>query len=131
MTHLSHRNIITFIQFHNVNDKLVLVMELASIGALTNFLRDNSNNKIPPKMYQNLCLDVARGMEYLSANQIVHRDLACRNCLLDKHGVKICDFGLAIRSKSKKVKKPQKLAIRQLSPEAILEFRYIIQQAKR
>ena len=39
---------------------------------------------------------VSSGMAYLSERRFVHRDLATRNCLLDKGiNVKIGDFGLA------------------------------------
>ena len=39
---------------------------------------------------------IAAGMAYLAERRFVHRDLATRNCLLDKGSrIKIADFGLA------------------------------------
>ena len=39
---------------------------------------------------------IASGLAYLADNNFVHRDLACRNCLVDKKlRVKISDFGMA------------------------------------
>uniref|UniRef100_A0A0V0JBB4 receptor protein-tyrosine kinase n=2 Tax=Schistocephalus solidus TaxID=70667 RepID=A0A0V0JBB4_SCHSO len=40
---------------------------------------------------------IARGLEFLSQNFVIHRDIATRNILLDSRQVpKICDFGLAV-----------------------------------
>ncbi|CAK9303110.1 unnamed protein product [Gordionus sp. m RMFG-2023] len=39
---------------------------------------------------------ISKGMEYLISKNCIHRDLACRNVLLDHDNiVKICDFGLS------------------------------------
>lgn len=39
---------------------------------------------------------IAAGMTYLSAQRFVHRDLACRNCLVGSGlVVKIADFGMS------------------------------------
>lgn len=46
-----------------------------------------------------MCVDVTKGCRYLEEMHFVHRDLACRNCLVAHRAngrvVKIGDFGLA------------------------------------
>lgn len=41
-------------------------------------------------------MQIAAGMTYLSSQRFVHRDLACRNCLVGLGlVVKIADFGMS------------------------------------
>lgn len=41
-------------------------------------------------------MQISAGMAYLSAQRFVHRDLACRNCLVGCNLiVKIADFGMS------------------------------------
>ena len=43
-----------------------------------------------------MALDIANGLSYLNEMDLVHRDLASRNCLLNaEKTVKIGDFGMA------------------------------------
>ena len=43
----------------------------------------------------NFSLQIARGMLYLTSQRVIHRDVAARNCLVNKSmEVKISDFGL-------------------------------------
>ena len=43
-----------------------------------------------------MCIDVARGLEYLASHRLIHRDVATRNCLVaDDLTIKIADFGMS------------------------------------
>jgi serine/threonine protein kinase len=43
-----------------------------------------------------IALQIAAGMQYLAGQRFVHRDLACRNCLVGAGlTVKIADFGMS------------------------------------
>uniref|UniRef100_A0A915DQB2 Tyrosine-protein kinase n=1 Tax=Ditylenchus dipsaci TaxID=166011 RepID=A0A915DQB2_9BILA len=59
---------------------VLIVLELAPGGSLRSHLRKNP--KITVDHLFKYVQDAARGMCYLSGRQIIHRDVAARNCLL-------------------------------------------------
>ena len=72
-------------------------------------------------------------MIYLSEKNIIHRDIAIRNCLLEKKGnefiVKISDFGLSRMINSEKYYNlkegnQKELPWKWLAPEVLIKFKF-------
>ncbi|KAL6894074.1 hypothetical protein ACP4OV_008172 [Aristida adscensionis] len=74
----------------------VVVVEFQHGGTLKTLLYNHRDRKLPYKKVVQLALDLARGLSYLHARRIVHRDVKAENMLLDrKRTLKIADFGVA------------------------------------
>lgn len=75
-----------------------------------------------------MAVDVAQGCRYLEELRYVHRDLACRNCLVSFSGsrrvVKIGDFGLArdvYKNDYYRKEGEGLLPVRWMSPESLMD----------
>ena len=74
---------------------LMTVMELMEGGDFLNFLRKRGYESLQGELLQ-FAIDAASGMAYLEEKGCIDRDLAARNCLLDKaKRLKISDFGMS------------------------------------
>uniref|UniRef100_A0A915PI53 Protein kinase domain-containing protein n=1 Tax=Setaria digitata TaxID=48799 RepID=A0A915PI53_9BILA len=72
-----------------------IVMEHCKGGSLQNHLQE-FGDKIAIGERILYGIEVAKGMCYLQQKNLIHRDLATRNCLISKYGIiKISDFGLS------------------------------------
>ncbi|BES96427.1 TyrKc [Nesidiocoris tenuis] len=73
---------------------LMMITELAPLGALLDYLRKQLN-QISVAILWEYATQVSKGMAYLESKRYLHRDLACRNILMASvDQVKIGDFGL-------------------------------------
>lgn len=104
MSCFKHDNIIQYIGVCESGEENFIIMELMRGGDLLKFLKRNraqcgTESALTYAAILPIIIDVAQGCRYLETQKIVHRDLACRNCLLtsndlSKIRVKISDFGM-------------------------------------
>uniref|UniRef100_A0A8C7EPY9 Inactive tyrosine-protein kinase 7 n=1 Tax=Neovison vison TaxID=452646 RepID=A0A8C7EPY9_NEOVI len=128
---LNHANVVRLLGLCREAEPHYMVLEYVDLGDLKQFLRisQSKDEKLKPqplstKQKVALCTQVALGMEHLSNNRFVHKDLAARNCLVSaQRQVKVSALGL-----SKDVYNSEYYHFRQawvplrwMSPEAILE----------
>ena len=158
MMQLDHPNIITMYGVTTDSSPYYLIFEYMDLGDLSKYLREHASSRqrrlmdpsgcrrsrtestlsddppsLSPHQLADMCKQIAAGMEYLAAGNHVHRDLACRNCLVksctkaDETSsgviVKIGDFGMSHGLYQKnyyRVEGQAILPIRWMSPEAVI-----------
>ena len=153
-----HPNVIKIFAVAMESVPYYLIFEFMDKGDLTQFLRTNASslqrrlmNPLDGKprsrtestasddpaslnfdQLTDICKQIASGMKYLADKRHVHRDLACRNCLVkscDREQtesglvIKIGDFGMShnlYNADYYRVKGSAILPVRWMSPEAII-----------
>ncbi|CAF4744219.1 unnamed protein product [Pieris macdunnoughi] len=89
---LNHENIVRFLGVCTNPPDFCIIMEYCQYGSLFDFL--HSNTVFMPKQLLKWAKEIARGMAYLHAHKIIHRDLKSPNILIsDELMVKVSDFG--------------------------------------
>ncbi|ODM88899.1 Fibroblast growth factor receptor 3 [Orchesella cincta] len=135
-----HENVVELIGLRTKDirfRKLYIVLELCAFGSLHTYLIseratfspssdiESNNYALNEAQLIRWCLEIARGMEYLATQKVVHGDLATRNVLLNENRTaKITDFGLSRRLYNYSVyvrRKNTPLPWRWLSVEAIVD----------
>ncbi|KAJ5894916.1 hypothetical protein N7495_006607 [Penicillium taxi] len=96
MRDLHHPNIVQFIDYHEHDRWIYIIMEYVPGGELSTWL--STAGKIPEEMVQTITRQLLRALHYLHARRITHRDVKPDNILiasLDPLRVKLSDFGLS------------------------------------
>ncbi|KAL6742141.1 hypothetical protein Aduo_015326 [Ancylostoma duodenale] len=125
MRRLVHPNVVMLIGVASNEEPVMIVMEFAQGGSVL----DAVQAKPGPTVYVRIkyCHGAALGLQYLSGQGIIHRDVAARNCLIGKHDTaKISDFGLSIVGTQKKEKTLRKVPVRYLAPETLKKREYTV-----
>ena len=97
MLALSHRNLEALIGVSMQQKPWLMVVEYMKYGDLLTVLRTLNEKDTLLHSFEQIdwCLQISQGMQFLSAQHLVHMDLAARNCLLGENNqVKVSDFGL-------------------------------------
>lgn len=140
---LNHENITKLLASVTKTQPCRIVLELCTNGNLRNFLRGTrsqdtyynlhgNSNSLSERQLLQFAIDIANGMEGIADLQLLHRDLATRNILLDANmRCKIADFGFAKDILNKPEYKSKSVfhrarPVRWLPPESIFYFKHNI-----
>lgn len=141
MSAFRHENILTLVGvvLRDTNVTPMMVFEYMPHGDLAELLRNQNNRfddqkKVPTLSRHDLmsiALQIANGMMYLASQRFVHRDLACRNCLVASGPmVKIADFGMSrdvYTCDYYKIGGSRLLPVRWMSPESVIYGRFTLE----
>uniref|UniRef100_A0A8R1EQT6 Non-specific protein-tyrosine kinase n=1 Tax=Caenorhabditis japonica TaxID=281687 RepID=A0A8R1EQT6_CAEJA len=116
MRNLDHINVVKFYGVAAGTEPLYVIMELADGGALDSAL---AKLNFPMKKKYTLIYQAALGLAYIHGKNLMHRDVAARNCLYGGGQVKISDFGLSREGVQYTMDLKKKVPIRWLPPETI------------
>jgi serine/threonine protein kinase len=102
-----HPNIVQYLGVFQENSSEFIVTEYMSVGELSSLLQKNESKELYSWFQLMIfCREACSGMVYLESQGVVHRDLACRNLLVNSSSVskssgkpylvvKIADFGMS------------------------------------
>ncbi|ETN62085.1 venus kinase receptor [Anopheles darlingi] len=105
MKRFDHNNIVRLLGVCLQSEPVYTIMEFMLYGDLKTYLlarrhlvntKQTEDSDISNKRLTMMALDVARALSYLAEQKYVHRDVACRNCMVNaQRVVKLGDFGMA------------------------------------
>ncbi|CAL2036882.1 unnamed protein product [Caenorhabditis brenneri] len=124
MRSLNHPNIVRCRGIAVLEQPVYIVIDFITGGGLDSFLKKNGKNLTIDEKNK-MAISAAWGIEFMHSHDIIHRDIAARNCLYDKKNlVKLSDFGLSRKGSVYKMKKAMKMPTKWLAPESLSTFTF-------
>ncbi|UJR16452.1 hypothetical protein I4U23_003354 [Adineta vaga] len=127
---LSELTILTRLNHHNIAcicavqlDLLCLIQEHSDFGTLQNYFRTQVNDTTFQKKNIYFSHQLSNALEYLSSLNIIHNDIAARNCLFfPDYSIKLTDCAIALSQYEKEYwicTNGDKIPLRWIAPEAL------------
>jgi hypothetical protein len=129
-----HPNIVQLLGFsvHPETDSIILIIEFCEGGSLDKKLYDGEV-EISLQTSVQWLTGIAKGLNHLHANNVIHRDVAARNVLIHRNEPKLTDFGMSRivdEQKQHGTTKSELGPIRWMSPESLKSKEYSVKSGK-
>jgi predicted Ser/Thr protein kinase len=95
LSRLRHPRVVEVLDHFSAGEDHWLVMELVDGSDLQDVLRDRGDPGLPAAEAVSHVLEACEALQYVHAQQIVHRDVKPANLILGNEGVVLVDFGIA------------------------------------
>ena len=116
LKYIRHEHIPRFYGVSNEKDEMILVSQLVEGTTLSSHLKKTSLDDIQKML---MVLELAKVLEYLHGNLIIHKDLKPENVMIDKNSnLYLIDFGISKKTKANATMSELEGSILYMAPES-------------